>query len=230
MLRNGLRHGGSRPASRAASRASGESRSPLSAKRASGPQRYVPPLAQARVERVRALDVLLVEVLVVLARARCRGPRSETIRPRSIAYSSGCESATSSQSTVALGEVEAGRPADRLERGLARALERLDERAQLAPRRRAVEAADADVDRVDLAAADERHHVVAGLLQREPALDRRRRVAGELDRAVVAEEVGRVEHVDVERVALDPLAAVEEAAQQPDRLGHLDAAERPPSR
>ena len=34
-----------------------------------------------------------------------------------------------------------------------------------------------------------------------------------------------MEHVDVERVALDPLAAVEEPAQQADRLGYLDAAE-----
>ncbi len=78
---------------------------------------------------------------------------------------------------------------------------------------------------MDLAAADERHHLVAGLLQREPALDRRRRVARQLDGAVVAEEVGRVEHVDVQRVALDPLAAVEEPAQQADRLRDLDAAE-----
>ena len=83
---------------------------------------------------------------------------------------------------VALGEVEAGRPAHRLERGLARALERLDERAQLAARRRTVEAADPNVDRVDLAAADERHHVVADPLQRESPLDRARVLAGELDR------------------------------------------------
>ena len=34
-----------------------------------------------------------------------------------------------------------------------------------------------------------------------------------------------MEHVDVQRVALDPLAAVEEPAQHADRLGHLDAAE-----
>ena len=78
---------------------------------------------------------------------------------------------------------------------------------------------------MDLAPADERHHVVARALEREPALDRGRRVAGELDGARVAEEVGRVEHVHVERVALDPLAAVEEAAQDADRLRDLDAAE-----
>src|SRR4029453_11068749 len=41
----------------------------------------------------------------------------------------------------------------------------------------------------------------------------------------VPEEVGGVEHVDVERVALDPLAAVEEPAQEADRLADLDLAE-----
>ena len=66
MLRNGLRSAGSRPASRAASRASGESRSAASAKRASGPQRYEPRSTQLRVQRVRPRDVLLDEVLVVL--------------------------------------------------------------------------------------------------------------------------------------------------------------------
>ena len=96
---------------------------------------------------------------------------------------------------------------------------------ELALRGRAVEAADPHVDRVDLATADQRHQVVARALQRQPALDRLWGVARELDGAVVPEEVGRMEHVDVEGVALDPLAAVEEPPEQPDRLGNLDAAE-----
>ena len=58
-----------------------------------------------------------------------------------------------------------------------------------------------------------------------PALHDVRMLARHLDRPGVPEEVGRVEHVDVERVALDPLAAVEEPPQQPDRLAHLHAAE-----
>ena len=49
-------------------------------------------------------------------------------------------------------------------------------------------------------------------------------VAGELDRALVAEEVGCVEHEDVQRVALDPLAAVEEPPQRAQLAADLDAA------
>ena len=129
-----------------------------------------------------------------------------------------------------LGKLEAGRPAHGLERRLARALERLDERAQLPARRRSVEAADLHVHRMDLPAADDDHQLVPGLLQRQPALDVVRVLARHLDRPAVPEEVGRVEHVDVERVALDPLAAVEEPPQHPDRLAHLRRRRGPPSR
>ena len=78
---------------------------------------------------------------------------------------------------------------------------------------------------MDLAAADDDHQLVPGLLQGQAALDDVGVIARHLDRSVVAEEVGRVEHVDVERVALDPLAAVEEPPQEPDRLAHLDPAD-----
>src|SRR5690348_5321216 len=45
-----------------------------------------------------------------------------------------------------------------------------------------------------------------------------------VDGAVGAQEVGGVEQVDVQRVALDPLAAVEQPAQRQDLVGHGDAA------
>jgi len=77
---------------------------------------------------------------------------------------------------------------------------------------------------VDLPAPDERHQRVPGLLEGEPALDGLRRVQRQLDRAGVTEEVGGVEHVDVQRVALDPLAAVQQPSQHPDRLGQSDIA------
>jgi hypothetical protein len=69
---------------------------------------------------------------------------------------------------------------------------------------------------VDLAAADDAHHLVAGLLHLQGALDELPVVLGELDRARVTEEVGRVEQEDVERVALDPLTAVEETTERAD--------------
>ena len=79
---------------------------------------------------------------------------------------------------------------------------------------------------MDLAAADRaRAPRCPVFFSCEAALDGRGLVARELDGAVVAEEVGCVEHVDVERVALDPLAAVEEPAERPQRLGQLDAAD-----
>ena len=98
-------------------------------------------------------------------------------------------------------------------------------------RRGAVEAADAHVDRMDLAAADDAHQLVAGLLQlRAPRSTISGCVAGELDRARVAEEVGRVQHVDVQRVALDPLAAVEQPAQRAELARRPRRRRRPPSR
>ena len=105
-----------------------------------------------------------------------------------------------------------------VERDLARPLERLAPAASSSARvGSAVEAADADVDRMDLAPADHRHQRVAGLLHLQALLDDLAMVARHLDRARVAEEVGRVQHVDVQRVALDPLAAVDQAAQVADR-------------
>ena len=51
-------------------------------------------------------------------------------------------------------------------------------------------------------------------------------VARQLECARVAQEVGGVEQVDVQRVALDPLAAVQEAAQGDGRRVDLDAERR----
>jgi hypothetical protein len=77
---------------------------------------------------------------------------------------------------------------------------------------------------MDLPSAEQRQDLVAGLLQPQPTLHLTRMLARHRNGPVVSEEVGRVQHVHVQRVALDPLAAVEEPAKQPDRLGDLDAA------
>ena len=68
--------------------------------------------------------------------------------------------------------------------------------------------------------------MVADLLEAQAVGDELPVIAGQLDRARVAEEVGRVEEVDVERVALDPLGAVEEPAQRAD----LDGSTSTPNR
>ena len=77
---------------------------------------------------------------------------------------------------------------------------------------------------MDLPAADERHDLVPHLLEGEALRDELRVVLGHVDRALVPEEVGGVEHRDVEDVALDPLAAVEEPAQLAQAAAHRHAA------
>ena len=192
MLRKASRH--SIAETRLSCRFAGERREPVAAQRVARerPAEVDAAVGAARVECVRALDVLFGEVLVVLRWERCRGRGRTTMRPSSIAYVALLGQRNELTGNLAFGEVEARRPAHRLERRFACALERIDERAQLRARRRAIEAADAHVDRMDLATADQREDLVARLLQREPALDlaldarapsgRRRRSRGSRER------------------------------------------------
>ncbi len=72
---------------------------------------------------------------------------------------------------------------------------------------------------MDLAPAEQRHDLVAGLLEREPAAHHVAVVARHVDGAVIAEEIRRMQHIDVQRVALDPFAAIEQPAQVAQRAG-----------
>ncbi len=114
-----------------------------------------------------------------------------------------------------VGELEARNPPHRLERGVARPREFFRERRELPARGHAVKPADAHVHGMDLPAAEQRDDRVAGLLQPQPALHRLALIARHCDRVGVAEEVRCVQHVDVQRVALDPLAAVDESPERP---------------
>jgi len=67
---------------------------------------------------------------------------------------------------------------------------------------------------VDGAPTDEGHQGVTGLLQPQSAFDDGAVVGGPLDRPGVAQKVRRMQQMDVQRVALDPLAAVGQPAQQ----------------
>ena len=87
-------------------------------------------------------------------------------------------------------------------------------------------AADPDADRVDGPAAQDGQEVVARLLEAQPVGHELPVIPGQLHGARVAEEVRGVEEVDVEGVALDPLAAVEQPAERADGRVDLD----PPSR
>jgi hypothetical protein len=69
---------------------------------------------------------------------------------------------------------------------------------------------------VDRPPAEERDDGVARLLDPQALLDHVLVVFGHLDRTRVAEEIRRVQEEQMEPVALDPLAAVEQSAQAAD--------------
>ena len=126
-----------------------------------------------RLERVRPGDLLLVEGRLPVVGARSR-PSDETIRPSFIGYSVGWRSETSRGSRVELGGGSKPATQSTVARAMAqRVVEVRAQLGQLDARRRAREAADADADRVDRPAAEDRDDPVAGLLERQAALDGR---------------------------------------------------------
>ncbi len=73
-------------------------------------------------------------------------------------------------------------------------------------------------------APDDRHESVSGLLQPQAAFDEFTVLAGHLDGSGIAQEVRRVQEEDVQRMAFDPLAAVEQATQLAYLLRNADPA------
>ena len=108
-------------------------------------------------------------------------------------------------------------PAHQFDGRLAGAAQLRGQRRQLGTARHPVEAADADVDRVDLAPAEQADDRIAGLLQRQGAAHPLAVLGSHADRVRIAEKIGGVQHVHVQRVALDPFAAIEQTPQKADR-------------
>jgi len=73
---------------------------------------------------------------------------------------------------------------------------------------------------VDGPPAEKFHDRVSGAAQGETALHDLPVLSRHLDDARVAQEVGGVQHVDVQRVAADPFPAVQQPAQVRDRTVH----------
>ncbi len=121
-----------------------------------------------------------------------------------------------------LGEREAGGPLQRVAHGPERPVDLGQERAKLGARGRPEEAPDTNVDGVDLPSTEQRDNRVAGLLDAQAPLDGVRMVLRHRERVRIPEEVGSVQHEDVKRMALDPLAAVKEAPQAAKRAFHAD--------
>ena len=159
-----------------------------------------------RVQGVRVRHVLLDEVFIVVA----NGDVEALVRNQAALIERVLGRVAERHELVVLlevGHVEGRDPANRVERLLAGPLECADERRQLGSRRHPVEAADAHVHGMDLAAADDADDFVPGLFEIECALDFRGMVLCHPDRIFVPEEVGGVQHGHVECVALDPFAA-----------------------
>ena len=200
-----------------------ERRQPLEIEAVAGerPDQVRATAAQARMQRGRAREMDFLEMVVILrggdveAAVRDDAALVERIFVR-------VSQRDKSVVPLALGKVEPSGPAHGFDRCIARPFEAFGERLEFAPARRAVEAADAHIDRMDLAPAEQCHDLVANLLQRETAAHNVAMVAGHVDSAGIAEEIGRMQHVDVQRVALHPLAAVEEAPQFAQRSCHGD--------
>ena len=117
-----------------------------------------------------------------------------------------------------VGKLESCNPLRRGDRGIPCPPETVGERLQVGDGGCLVETADAHVHRVDRSAAEDIEDVVADLLELEPALDEIAMVPSQVDRALVSEEIRRMKEIDVEDVALDPFAAVEQPAQSPHRV------------
>ncbi|HKM61147.1 MAG TPA: hypothetical protein VJY39_01525, partial [Acidisphaera sp.] len=97
---------------------------------------------------------------------------------------------------------------------MSRALEVFGDLGQLAQRGHAVEAPGADADRMDFAPAEDAHQLVAGLLQRQAGAHALAVILRHADAVRIAEEVRRVQHQHVQRMALDPFAAVDQPPQR----------------
>jgi len=86
-----------------------------------------------------------------------------------------------------------------------------------------VESARPHIDRVDLAPAQHAQHLVAGLLQRQALAHHVAMRRSHLDAVGKAEEIGRMQHDDMESVALDPFTAIDEPPQRAELAFNLDA-------
>src|SRR5215212_7673209 len=130
----------------------------------------------------------------------------------------------SNEATVALisWRIEAGYQVDRSKGDLQRPGERSLDCPDLVSSERPRKATNPDGNGMDRPPSNQLHELVAGLLEREPGFDRGPMIAGELEAARIAEEVRKVQQVDVQRMAFDPLAAVEEAAESANRWIDLD--------
>jgi hypothetical protein len=188
------------------------------------PQQVGAAVGRPGVERVRVREVLLVEHQVPLPPGDVHAPRA-----RDPALVERVVGRVPERDEVRLAVVvRGGEPGDHLDGRLGvgdRPVQRRAQPRQLVARRDGREAPDPDRHRVDRPPAEEGHDRVAQLLEPQAALDQLAVIGRHRERGRVAHEVGRVQQVHMERVALDPLAEVEQPAQGADLGVDLHAVE-----
>ena len=172
--------------------------------------------ANARVQSRRTRDLLLFEMIVVIARGDIEAFVREDPALVERVFVRGAKR-DELVIAFAVREVEACDPPHGSQCGVARPFERLRDCRQVAPARRLVEAAYPHIDGMNLAPAQQGHQLIAGLLESKAALHHAGMGARHLDRPLEAEEVRRVRQVDVQCVAFDPFAAIEQPPQVAQR-------------
>src|SRR6266700_3670906 len=108
-------------------------------------------------------------------------------------------------------------PAYRFQRSVPPPLQLLCELAKFLLRRHLIKAANTHVDGMNLPATQERDNGIASLLHVQAALHNVGVVLRHVHGIRIAQKVGRMEHVDMQGMALDPFATVE----QPPQLAKL---------
>ncbi len=122
-------------------------------------------------------------------------------------------------------KVETRYPARDVDGRLQSPLEVGNQRGQFVGPRRSMKAPHRDVDRMNRPATKHFQQAIPMFFQPQAAIDLVGKVAGKRQTALVPQEIGRVQQVHVQNVALDPFPAIQQATQ-PANLGRRGDAER----
>src|SRR3989304_5920149 len=100
--------------------------------------------------------------------------------------------------------------------------EPLCQRSQFSSGGNFVESPDAYIDRMDFSPAQQTHDLVSHFFQLKAALDNFRMVFRHLNRVIIAQKIGCVEHVHMKGMAFNPFTAIDQPAKCPELPTDLD--------
>src|SRR5262245_28121347 len=111
-----------------------------------------------------------------------------------------------------IGYRQGSTPSHHFTTGITAMLQTIAERQQFLAGWCPIETSHPHIDGMDRAAAKNRDDLVAQLLQLETLLHELRMILGHVDRIRIPEEIRRMKHEDVQRVALDPFTTIDQPA------------------